>query len=52
MDIEKIKKDLLKDENFIEAIYDHVSKKARKDFDKAIKMSLVEETTNDKLIKN
>lgn len=34
------------------AIYDYINKKSREDLDKAIKMSLAEETTNDKLIKN
>lgn len=52
MEIEEIKKELLNDENFMRAIYDYINKKSREDFDKAIKMSLAEETTNDKNIKN
>ena len=52
MEIDEIKKELLNDENFMRAIYDYINKKSREDFDKAIKMSLAEETTNDKLIKN
>lgn len=47
MELEKIKKTLLKDEKFMVEIYEYIKKRERKELDNYIKKSSVAGTTND-----